>query len=94
MGLVLACVVRILCGDRSIKLGENRSDRFLKRLLAILSSNVTYFNPFVVASLLHQRDFQCVSLIGSNNFCKSIVCRCDFLYMKPKPPVVMFLSRI
>ena len=36
MGLILARVVRILHDDWSIRLGENRPDRVLKHLAAIL----------------------------------------------------------
>ena len=37
MGLVLACVVRILHDDWSIRLGENRLDMVLKHLGAMLT---------------------------------------------------------
>ena len=37
MGLVLTCVVRILHDDWSISLGENRPDRALKNLAAMLT---------------------------------------------------------
>ena len=36
MGLVLGCMVRILHDDRSIRLGQNRPDRVLKHLVAML----------------------------------------------------------
>ena len=36
MGLVLVCVVRILHDDWSITLGENKSNRALKHLVAML----------------------------------------------------------
>ena len=36
MGLVLACMVRIVLDDWSIRLGENRPDRVLKQLAAML----------------------------------------------------------
>ena len=36
MGLVIACVVRILHDDCSIRLGENRRDRALKHLAAMI----------------------------------------------------------
>ena len=39
MGLVLACVVRILHDDWLIRLGENRHDSVLKHLVAMLTNN-------------------------------------------------------
>ena len=36
MGLALACAVRILHGDWSIRLGESRPDKVLKHLAAML----------------------------------------------------------
>ena len=41
MDLVLACVVRILQDDWSIRLGENRLDRVLKHFVTMLP-NSTY----------------------------------------------------
>ena len=43
MGLVLACVVRILHDDRSIRLGENRPRRVLKHLAAMLRLSGIYY---------------------------------------------------
>ena len=42
MGLVLACLVRILHDDWSIRLGENRPDGVLKHLAAILIYDGVY----------------------------------------------------
>ena len=44
MDLVLACVVRIMHNDWLIKLGENRPDRVLKHLEAMLGKyeTITY----------------------------------------------------
>ena len=51
MGLVLACVVRTLHDDWSIRLGENRPDRVLEHLAAMLWSGSV-------------RKLQCLSYIG------------------------------
>ena len=43
MGLVLACVVRILHDDWSIRMGENRLDRVLKHLVSMFIDIVMRF---------------------------------------------------
>ena len=39
MGLVLACMIRVLLDDWSIRLGENRPGRVLKHMAAMFTSN-------------------------------------------------------
>ena len=46
MGLVLACVVRILHDDWLASMGENRPDRVLKHLAAMLTRNTNNSSTF------------------------------------------------
>ena len=60
MGLVLAYVVRILHDDWSIRLGENRPDRVLKHLAAMLSGTLKFLTNSLrlahrVANEIHAR---------------------------------------
>ena len=74
MGQVLACVVRILHDDWSIRLGENKPDEARKHLVAMLSNSnlkVTIEDWHTVSSYLyHDRmNFYVVDILTGASIC-------------------------
>ena len=81
-GLVLASVVRILHDDWPIRLGENRPDRVLKHLSAVLSSNATRI--FYVISIFDNESIV-YKLPEKTNFNPMLCCDFPLIYSKCIP---------
>ena len=72
MGLVLACVARIMHGDWSIRLGENRPDRAIKHLAAMLMNTQYTYNASSNDGV-HEVESGFICITGTLEFINSMV---------------------